>query len=217
MPFIHIIGNLAFCLIACSFMVKDIFLLRFISIAASFCSIIYSTNVAATPLWVPICWNLFFISLNFYHIVKIIYGNRKIKLSNIELELYQMSFSQLNLIEFSKLIRMGEWKEAAEGVILIKEEQAMENLLMIYSGRVEILVRGKKITELRDGQFIGEMSFLTNQPASATVKTVLPTKYILWKQKDLKDLVSRNPAIVFSLQAAMGAQMSLAIKDRNLV
>ena len=88
---------------------------------------------------------------------------------------------------------------------------------MIYSGRVEISVRGKKITELRDGQFIGEMSFLTNQPASATVRTVLPTKYILWKQKDLKDLVSRNPAIVFSLQAAMGAQMSLAIKDRNLV
>lgn len=198
-------------------MVKDIFLLRFLSITASFCSIIYSTNVAATPLWVPICWNLFFISLNFYHITKIIYGNRKIKLNNIELELYQMSFSQLNLIEFSKLIRMGEWREADADTILINEEQVMDNLFMIYNGRVEILVKNKKIAELKDGQFIGEMSFLTNQPASATVKTVLPTKYIIWKQKDLKELVSRNPAIVFSLQAAMGAQMSLAIKDRNLV
>ncbi|MBC7540710.1 MAG: cyclic nucleotide-binding domain-containing protein [Bacteriovorax sp.] len=173
MSLIQIIGNLAFILIACSFMVKDIFLLRLISITASFCSIIYSTNISAAPLWVPICWNLFFISLNFYHIIKIIYGNRKIKLSKIELELYQMSFSELNLIEFSKLIRMAEWRNAEAASVLIKEDQVMEELLMIYNGRVDILVKNKKINELRDGQFIGEMSFLTNQPASASVKTVL--------------------------------------------
>lgn len=112
---------------------------------------------------------------------------------------------------------MAEWRNAEAASVLIKEDQVMEELLMIYNGRVDILVKNKKINELRDGQFIGEMSFLTNQPASASVKTVLPTKYVSWKQKDLKDLVSRNPAIVFSLQAAMGAQMSLAIKDRNLV
>lgn len=217
MPLIHIIGNLAFILVACSFMVKDIIWLRFISITASICSIFYNSHVTASPLWVPISWNLIFISLNFYHITKIIYGNRKVKLSSIELELYQMSFSALNLMEFSKLIRMGEWRKAEVGTILIEEGQVMEELLMIYSGRVDILVKNKKVNELKDGQFIGEMSFLSNHQASATVKTVLPTEYVSWKQKDLKALVSRNPAIVFSLQAAMGAQMSLAIKEMNRV
>jgi CRP-like cAMP-binding protein len=93
----------------------------------------------------------------------------------------------------------------------------MDELLLIYNGRVEILVNDNKVNELRDGQFIGEMSFLTNHPASAAVKAILPTKYIAWKQKDLKDLKGRNPAIVFSLQSAMGMQMSLAIKDKNLI
>lgn len=215
MSLIHIVGNLAFILVACSFMVKDIVWLRFLSISASLCSILYNTFVTTSPLWVPISWNLFFIGLNFYHILKIIYGNRKVKLSNIELELYKMSFSQLNLMEFSKLIRLGKWEKAQAFTILIKEGQVMEHLLMIFNGRVDILVKEKKISELRDGQFIGEMSFLSNQPASATVTTVLPTEYISWKQKDLKELVSRNPAIVFSLQAAMGAQIGEALKNRN--
>lgn len=219
MSMTQFIGNLAFILVACSFMVKDILWLRLLSVTASFCSISYNAYVSEQPLWVPIIWNLFFISLNFYHISRIIYGNRRIILNNKEQELYQMSFSQLNLIEFSKLIRMGEWKKADSDVILIKEDQPMEDLLMIYNGHVDILVKEnnfeKKINELKDGQFIGEMSFLSNHPAAATVKTVHPTEYVCWKQKSLKELMTRNPSLLFSLQAAMGTQITQALKVKN--
>jgi hypothetical protein len=219
MSTIHLVGNFAFILVACSFMVKDILWLRLLSVCASLCSIFYNLNVAANPLWVPVCWNLFFISLNFYHMAKIIYGNRKITLSNKELELYQMSFPQLNLMEYSKLIRLGEWKNAAAGEIIINETQAVEDLLMIYNGRVDIIVKNElaetKVNELKDGQFIGEMSFLSKQVASATVKAVLPTEYISWKQSLLKELMARNPALLFSLQAAMGMQITEALKLKN--
>lgn len=216
---IHVLGNLAFILVACSFMVKDILWLRFLSITGSLCSIIYNSSVTNHPLWVPICWNLFFISLNFYHITKIIYGNRKIDLNKKELELYQMSFSQLNLIEFAKLIRMAEWKKVSEDINLIIEGQAMDDLLIIYNGQAEVLVKDndsiKKVNLLKDGQFIGEMSFLSNRPATATVRTLHPTEYIIWKQKDLKALLNRNPSLLFSLQAAMGMQVIQALTTQN--
>ncbi len=215
MSFIHVFGNLAFILVACSFMVKDIVWLRLLSITASLCSIVYNSNVAATPLLVPISWNLFFISLNIYHVGKIIYGNRTIKLSKKELELYQMSFSQLNLNEFKKLIRMGEWKEVEANTKIITENQSMEDLMMIYNGQVDILVKGRKVNELKDGQFIGEMSFLSNLPATADVVSLHPTELVVWKQKALKELVGRNPNLIFSLQAAMGAQLTLALKNKN--
>lgn len=218
---IHVLGNLAFILVACSFMVKDILWLRLLSVTGSLCSIGYNTYVTTEPLWVPISWNLFFISLNFYHITKIIYGNRTIALSEKEQELYQMSFGQLNLIEFSKLIRMGQWKKADSGVDLVKEDQVMDELLMIYNGHVDVVVKDsdneteKIVNQLKDGQFIGEMSFLSNHPATATVRTVHPTEYVSWKQKDLKELMARNPSLLFSLQAAMGAQITKALKTKN--
>ena len=212
---IHILGNLAFILVACSFMVKDILWLRILSISASTCSIIYNYNVAGLPLWVPISWNVFFISLNLYHIFKIIYGNRVIYLNDKEKELYRILFSSLNLIEFSKLIKMGEWKQSNPGEILIKEKQIMTDLYLIYNGKVEILVADKKVNELKDGQFIGEMSFLSNEVASATVKTMYPTEYLKWNQAKLKELMSRNPSIIYSLQAAMGSQLTQALNSKN--
>ena len=215
MATLHLLGNLAFILVACSFMVKDILWLRLISITASTCSIIYNYNVAALPLWVPIGWNSFFISLNFYHVFKIVYGNRAIHLTDKEKELYQLVFSSLNLIEFSKLIRMGEWKRSDPGEILITEKQIMTDLYLIYNGKVEILVGNKPVNELKDGQFVGEMSFLSNEVASATVKTVRPTEYIKWNQRKLKELTGRNPSIIYSLQAAMGTQLTQALQNKN--
>lgn len=215
MAALHLLGNLAFILVACSFMVKDILWLRLISVSASLCSIVYNYNVASLPLWVPIGWNSFFISLNLYHVIKIIHGNRSIHLTDKESELYRLMFSSLNLIEFSKLIRTGEWKNAEVGEILVQEKQLMTDLFLIFNGAVEIFVGDKKVNELKDGQFIGEMSFLSNEAASASVKVLHPTEYIKWNQKNLKELMKRNPSIIYSLQAAMGTQLSQALKNKN--
>ena len=215
MATLHLLGNLAFILVACSFMVKDILWLRSISITASLCSIIYNYNVAGNPLWVPIGWNSFFISLNLYHSLKIVYGNRSIHLNEKEKELYRLVFSSLNLLEFSKLIKAGEWKKIPAKEILVKENQLMTDLFLIYNGKVDVMIGEKSVNELKDGQFIGEMSFLSNEVASATVKTIYPTEYIVWNQKNLKELMGRNPSIIYSLQAAMGLQLTTALKNKN--
>lgn len=113
------------------------------------------------------------------------------------------------------MIKMGEWKQSNPGEILIKEKQIMTDLYLIYNGKVEILVADKKVNELKDGQFIGEMSFLSNEVASATVKTMYPTEYLKWNQAKLKELMSRNPSIIYSLQAAMGSQLTQALNSKN--
>jgi hypothetical protein len=212
---IDLLGNIAFILIACSFLVKDILWLRLLSVSASLCSITYNFYAKDTPLWVPIRWNLFFMSLNFYHIIKIIYGKRSIHLSKKEEELYQMSFSQLNLTEYAKLIKIAEWKIISASSEIVHAGQIMDELFMIYSGRVDIIVGDKKVNELRDGQFIGEMSFLSSNTASATVTAVHPTELVMWKQKNLKELMGRNPSLVYSIQAAMGAQLTKALHNKN--
>ncbi len=215
MSYLHVIGNIAFILVALSFMVKDMLWLRALSIMASTCSIFYNSNVAATPLWVPISWNMFFMSLNVYHIVNIIRGNRSIHLNEKEKELFSLAFSNLSLMEFSKLMKIANWKVIAPEVTIIEENQPMTELLMIYNGDVEVIVASKKVNELKDGQYVGEMSFLSDGVASATVKTKRQTEIVTWGQKELKDLMKRNPSIIYSLQASMGEQMAKSLKAKN--
>lgn len=215
MPIIHIFGNLAFVLVACSFMVKDMLWLRLLSVTASVCSIFYNANIAAEPLMVPISWNLFFITLNFYHVGKIIYGNRKIHLSKKEEELYRLSFQDLNLQEYVKLLSLGTWKTFKPGEIIVEEGKPVSDLMMIFSGTVDILVNEKRVNELKDGQFIGEMSFLSDNTASARVVAKFETELIAWNQNELKNLRVKNPSLIFSLQAAMGRQLTLALTRKN--
>jgi hypothetical protein len=72
-----------------------------------------------------------------------------------------------------------------------------------------------KVNELKDGQYVGEMSFLSDGVASATVKTKRQTEIVTWGQKELKDLMKRNPSIIYSLQASMGEQMAKSLKAKN--
>ncbi len=196
-------------------MVKDVLWLRALSVIASIFSLVYNFNIADNPIWVPIAWNIFFIALNAYHIIKIIYGNKQIQLTEKEKELYQLFFNDLSLLEFSKLIKIGHWNKLDADQIMIHKDQVMDKLFMIYNGVVEALVENKVVGELKDGQFIGEMSFYTDGKASATVKTKYPTEVIFWEQKELKDLMKKSPTLIYSLQNSLLQQMAINIKKNN--
>jgi len=127
-----------------------------------------------------------------------------------------LSFQTLNLQEYAKLLSLSKWKTFKAGEVIIHENQPMEDLMMIYSGRVDILVKERKLNELKDGQFIGEMSFLSERPASAKVIAAYDTELISWKQADLKGLKSKNPSLIFSLQSAMARQLTGILAGKNL-
>ena len=220
MDIANIFGNLAFILIAGSFMVKDMLWLRSLSVTASFASLFYNFTVTATPLWTPISWNFFFITLNVYHVSKILMESRGITFNEKETELYHLLFSSLSPLEFMKLNKICQWKKAAVGDILIEEGDKVDSLMLIYNGCCEIVLTDKdtqsrkSVAELKDGQFIGEMSFLTEKAATATVVVHHPTEYLMWNQSELKALMSRNPSLVFSLQKSMGTQITNALKEK---
>ena len=60
-------GHLAFGLIALSFLVKDIFWLRLMSITASCFSIFYNYFIPTEPMVIAIFWNVVFITVNLYN------------------------------------------------------------------------------------------------------------------------------------------------------
>ena len=68
-------GHASFALIALSFLVKDILWLRVLSVAASVAGIAYNYFGPATPLWLVIYWNIFFLVINLTQIALILRDN----------------------------------------------------------------------------------------------------------------------------------------------
>jgi hypothetical protein len=203
-----IAGHLAFGLIAFSFLVKDILYLRILSILASLFSVLYNFYIPIEPMWLPIGWNIVFVVVNLYHIAVIIYEKRPVKMSTKEQELYETMFRGLSPVEFLKITKIAQWKKFKSPLPIIQQGKPVNDLILIYNGMVDILVNDNKVAELKDGQFVGEMSFLTEKPATATCKVTHDTECLVWPQKDFKDLLKRNPSLYFTIQSLLSEQVS---------
>ena len=201
-------GHLAFGLIAFSFLVKDILYLRILSILASLFSVLYNFYIPIEPMWLAINWNIIFILVNIYHIAVIIYEKRPVKMSSKEKELYETMFRGLSPVEFLKITKIAQWKQFKSPLPIIQQGKPVNDLILIYNGMVDILVNDNKVAELKDGQFVGEMSFLTEKPATATCKVAHTTECLVWPQKDFKDLLKRNPSLYFTIQSLLSEQVS---------
>ena len=202
-----IVGHLAFGLIAFSFLVKDILYLRILSIFASLFSVFYNYIIPVEPMWLPIGWNIIFVLVNIYHIAVIIYEKRPVNMKSKDKELYETLFKELSPVEYLKISKVAEWKTYKKNESLIIQGMPVDDLILIYNGTVNVIVDGEGVAQLKDGEFVGEMSFLTDKPATATCKVEHDTECLVWKQPEFKELLKRNPSLYYTIQSLLSGQL----------
>ena len=125
-----------------------------------------------------------------------------------EYKLYETMFKGLTPVEFLKITKVAEWKKFNTPLPIITQGKPVKDLILIYNGTVDVLVNDNKVAELKDGQFVGEMSFLTEKPATATCKVEHNAECLVWPQQDFKDLLKRNPSLYFTIQSLLSEQVS---------
>ena len=201
-------GHLAFGLIAFSFLVKDILYLRVLSILASLFSVLYNFYIPAEPMWLAINWNIVFVLVNAYHIAVLMYEKRPVHMDDKNNELYETLFKDLIPVEYLKISKVAIWKSFEIGEYITRQSHPVPDLVLIYNGTVSVMVDGTNVAQLKDGQFIGEMSFITEKSATATCVVKHPCECLVWKQREFKELLKRNPSLYFTLQTLLSAQVS---------
>jgi hypothetical protein len=208
MNIVTLAGHLAFGLIAFSFLVKDILYLRLLSILASLFSVFYNFYIPAEPMMIAVGWNFVFVAVNLYHIAVLVYEKRPVKMDDKNAELYETLFKNMTPVEYLKISKIAKWTKFESGMHIITQDVRVNELVLIYNGTVDVAVDGKKVAELKDGQFVGEMSFLTEKPATATCIAKHNTECMVWQQHEFKSLLKRNPSLYFTIQSLLSAQVS---------
>ena len=206
--------SLCFChiasiLTAIAYLVKDILWLRILSVLACFSGIIYNAfALADSPIWAQIFWNGVFAAINIVQIALILRERAGVSFSEEEKELYETMFQSFAPFEFMKLLRVGKWGEAKKDEVLAIEDRPIDDVKLIYNGLVNVESKGEVVAHLRDGSFIGEISFLRGGDATATVRTERPTRYLSWSKEDLNKLLNRNPSMRFAMQAVISTDLT---------
>lgn len=195
-----IVGNIGFFLMFTAFLFRDVLYLRINVIISSVITLFYFYNVSSDPLWSNLTWRMLYVVANVYGIIIIFYNRRRILFNKEELYLKKSTFPSLHDAQFRQLLDIGVKVESESDETLIKQGQPVERIYMMMSGEAVVEKEGHVINSCSPGMFLGEMSFLSGEPATASVITKGHSRYIMWHQKDLKDLMNRQRGLKARLQ-----------------
>lgn len=205
-----IVGRLSFGLTALSFLMRDILLLRLLAIVSGVLGLAYNYFLPEGPLWLVIFWLFVFLLINLVRVVMLFLERRGVSFTEEERELYQTLFQNFAPVEFMKVMRLARWQDSAEDELLATENTPLDDLKLIYNGEVAVERQGQEIARAKDGTFIGEMSYIHGGDATATVRTVRPTRYLSWPQDELRKLLKRNP----TMDVAMGTVFHMDLTQK---
>lgn len=88
-------------------------------------------------------------------------------------------FKNLNENEIRDIVSFLRLDRFAKGKIILKRGEPGKKLFIIIDGKVEVLGEGGvRIATLGKGEIFGEMSLLSGDPVTATVKAVASAKVL---------------------------------------
>lgn len=128
-------------------------------------------------------------------------------------------FSHLSPAAIYRLVELAQIRQFGPGELILEEGQISSGCFIILSGRVEVIKsfnsnRQRILATLGQGEIVGEMSVIDEQPHSATVRTLEETQCIMIERWDFKAQMQAYPEIALQLLPILAKRLR-TILDRN--
>lgn len=95
-----------------------------------------------------------------------------------------------------------QFEEYSEGTIILKQGQQGQKFFMLVEGSVEVILEGEtevRLATLKVGEFFGEMSCLTGEPVSATIRALEKVILYTLTKEGLLKLLEMHPKLMRSM------------------
>ena len=209
-----LVGNAAPLIAFCAYLVKDIIWLRTLTIISAATWLLYIFTGAHVP-WLAAFWNAAFIVVNVGRISFEMHETFSVKLSPEERDVYASTFANLSPVEFAKLVAVGKWQTLEKGALITEQGKRVENVLLVYQGTAAVHINGSFARYVAPPEFIGEVSFLTSDQASATVTANEPMRVLVWPHKDLQKFLNKHLSVRIALRAVMSTDLAKKLRERG--
>ena len=179
------------------------YLLRFIT------QYIFENNINTS------IWMIIFVVINLYQIITIINERRRRYIEPKIIDLYETVFKSLTSYEFLKFWKSGEVKQVEKDFKIIERETKLNSIILLLNGQVRVQKKGTHIINLPRGSFLGEMSFITKDNASADVIADDDVSYIEWTNEELMKIKANNKDFWTKIQNILLNDLIIKIKRKN--
>jgi CRP-like cAMP-binding protein len=117
-----------------------------------------------------------------------------------------------------KLLALGAWTDAAPGLVLTREGEPVGHLHYLAEGTCGIEIEGRVVASVGTGGLIGEMTYNTGEPATATVIVATPARLLGFERRALEAFLGHNEDIRAAIEQSVAGDLrrKLATTSRAL-
>jgi hypothetical protein len=159
-------------------------------------------------------WHIAYGSINLVQVLIILSERSTTSLPEDIRDLYTGQFETLKPKEFKRIMATNNRQQLESG-LLLQQGNPNERLYLILAGEVGIKINGKLVAICSRGDFIGEMSLLTNQSTSADAYILKEANFAYWELSDLQKLETRNISLYNRFMMVLSRNLVLKLNRHH--
>jgi CRP/FNR family transcriptional regulator, cyclic AMP receptor protein len=101
-------------------------------------------------------------------------------------------FEGLSHRELVQLERVCEDLKVEPGKVLCREGEVGREFFVLVHGKVQVTRKGRRVSTLTGGDFLGEIGLLTELPRTATVTAETPVRLFVLTSREFHAVLDRN-------------------------
>jgi hypothetical protein len=193
-----------------AFLLRDQMHLRLMMAVSLFLQGMYYYAIPGGPLFDPLFWKVVSFAANIGMIFLVFSGRLDFGIPRDMRPLFN-KISVLSPGQFRKLIKTAS-RTSDSATPILREGKKPERLFFLLKGEAEI-VKGGTRHAIQSDLFLGEIAFLNNSAASATVQLREGAECVSWSSADLRALMRKDKAIDIAMRGVFNHDLASKVAN----
>ena len=117
-------------------------------------------------------------------------------------------FKHCSTRELDEIAAIADELDLKEGTNLTSEGKSGREFFAIVEGHADVLMGGKRVNSVRQGDFLGEIALVTGGPRTATVRATTSVRVLVITARDFRKLLEKHPEIQRKVLLAMAERLA---------
>ena len=116
-------------------------------------------------------------------------------------------FARCSKAELRQIATLADVIDRDEGRTLIREGERGQEFFVVVEGSLRVTRKGRKVSDLGAGDFVGEVALVADLPRTATVTASAPVRLLVLTDRGFRDLLAQSPSIAAKVLQSLGERL----------
>ena len=117
-------------------------------------------------------------------------------------------FADCTKAELRALARSTDEIDLREGTVMTREGRPGREFFVLVQGAARVTRNGRKLADLKDGDWFGEIALITDRPRTATVTATSAVDVLVITDRQFRSVVETMPSIALKVLSTVGDRLA---------